>query len=218
MRGIRLRAVLFVADDGMAEIRQLHADLMAPSGFQFQRDERPLRRARQHSIAREGVARLLTRRRAPHAIRTRLIEMRIKRAGVALELSFHDRFVAFRDRFPAALQRLFGFRCFRENHQTRSLLVEPMHNPNAIARVILPLPQIIGELEIRGLLAFREARDAEEIFRFVDYDQGRVLVVDLHAGSKLGLRNREPIRANRHDITFLQWMIELRDRPPVHRH
>ena len=196
----------------------MHADLVAPSCFERQLDERSPCALREHAPVCHRVPRQVAARRAVDAVGIRLIEVRLERAALRRQLALDDRLVALLESVPRFLQRLLHQRGLRKDHQPRSLAVEAVDDPHALLRARIAEPQIFRELEIGRLLRLRLARDAQQARRLINHDEVRVLEEHLHPAAELRLRHREPVRAHRHDIALLQRMIELRHRPPVHRH
>ena len=93
-----------------------------------------------------------------------------------------------------------------------------MYDPNAIAGVPSPLPNIIRELEVSRLLRFRFACNAEKILRFVDHDERCVFKEDLHSRRQHGFRDGDKVGADSDYITGQKAVIKLSDRAVVHGH
>src|SRR5271166_1008210 len=129
-RRVSRRAILSIAENRMADRRELHANLMLPPGLQRHLEQRSLTGCPHHAIARDRQ--LATLRDAMHLERFAFHQMVAQRSARMRGRALHDGEVTFDDVFPVSLKRgLHGFApC--EHHQPRSLAIEPMYNENLL--------------------------------------------------------------------------------------
>ena len=214
--GIGFGFVFFVADDGVAEVCELNADLMAASGFEREFDERARGFAGEDAVVRDGVAREFRRWRTEYFEWIRFVEIGFHGPAVLGQATFNDGLVAFLGFVPAGLQRFLRLRGLGKNHQPGSFTVETMDDPDAFTGFLLALTEVVGELKIRGFFLLRLARDAEEIIGFVDDDDVGVFVVNGDSAGEHRAWRCKAIRANGDDIAGVKRMVELCDGAVIH--
>ena len=106
-------AVGFVADDGVAHVGEVDADLMAAAGFELEFDECVVVRAFEDLEMGDGLAGVVARRDAADAEGEFLVEMAAQRAGVTFDDTFDDGEVVATEWVPLdELGRLLGRRSF----------------------------------------------------------------------------------------------------------
>src|SRR5713101_208678 len=168
-------AVLAVADDRVADGRELHADLPAPARVERELEERRVLPAREHPVARDGRLAL----RATRGVDTEapvLDEATLERPGLLAHVALHERRVDALDRslLELGLEALLGFRGLGEDQEPRGLAVEAVDDEGACAR---PLRlEIVPEQSVGGALALALGRHGEESRRLV-HDDDRVVLV-----------------------------------------
>src|SRR5215470_13563563 len=171
-------AVLAIAHDGMADGRELHADLPPPP-----RAQRELEQARVVAVTEQLVARNgrlpLRACRGLHAQVPILHETALQRARLASHPSAHQRDV---DALHAAglelgLELTLGRLRLGEDEETRRLAIEAVHDegPRPLGREIVP------EETIGRALALSLGGDAQESWRLVDHHDVRVLMDEAQA-------------------------------------
>src|ERR1700730_17267888 len=112
---------------------------------------------------RNRMSRLRTARSTMDSEGIGFIQIGFKNTALSAWPPLDHRLVPFFRLVPGGLKTLLRRGGLRENHQTGCLAIEPMHNPDAIARVRPSLPEISGKLEVCGLLRFSLAGHAEQI-------------------------------------------------------
>ena len=80
---------------------------------------------------------------------------------------------------PVVLQPLFGLDCLGEDHETRCVLVEPVHDENLVARIFGF--QIVAEDRVGCALFDFVVSHREEAVAFIDHNDVVVLIDELHA-------------------------------------
>src|SRR5262250_551425 len=173
-------AVLAIAHDGMADSRELHADLSPPP-----RAQRELEQARVVAITEQPVARdgrfPLRARGGLHAQTPILHETALQRARLASHSSAHQRDVDALHAAGLELGLELTLRRLRlgEDEEARRLAIEAVHDEGPPAR---PLGrEIVPEETIGRALALPLGGDAEEPGGLVDHHDVRVLMDEAQA-------------------------------------
>jgi hypothetical protein len=174
------RTVDRVADDGMADRGEMDADLMRPSGFEPQRDERRGRHPPEDPPVRDGAPPFLAGPGgSPPPVSGVADEIEADRPRVGADPSLDDRHVLALDvvtpeELLESAERLPGT---GEHDRARRLLVEAVHDADVGAAPIAVLEVGVDPGEQRVLLV-RFGREGQQARRLVDDDERRVLVKD----------------------------------------
>ena len=174
------RTVDRIADDGMSDRGEVDADLVRPSGFESERDERGRRHAPENAVMRDGTPAFFPRARRPAAAVARVADqIESDRPGVAGDVPFDDRHVLALDVVAAeelleSAERLPGA---GEHDRARGVLVEPMDDADVGPPPIPVLEVRVHPGEKRVLLA-RFRREREKARGLVDDDERRILAED----------------------------------------
>lgn len=177
--GIRLRAVGNVADDGVAHVGEVDADLMAAACFDFQFDERAIGKALEHFEMGDGLAGVVAGRDAADAKREGLIHMAAQCAGVAFDDAFGNSEVFFLKAMPVLLQHAFEWLGFGEDDEPGGVAVKAVDDPHAVARVLRA--DVIGERGVGSAPFAGIERDAEPARAFIEDDDGVVFIDDFQS-------------------------------------
>ena len=161
------------------------------------------------------MPRLFALRHAVNFERVALIKVRLQHAGGFGRGTFNNCQIAFLGLVPMRLQDGLRGLSFRENHQSGRLAVQPMDDPDSLGSLSLTASQVVRQERMSRLLPLRVARHAQQIFGFLDYDQGRVLKQNLHSRWQVALGASVALVANRNQIARQLRMVESSERLPI---
>src|SRR5215472_10690945 len=173
-------AMLAITHDGMADGRELHADL-PPSP----RAQRELEQARGIAVGEQAIARdgrLAVRPRGgSHAQTPILHEPAFQHARLTPDASAHQRHVdaLHASGLELGLQLPLGRLGLGENEEARRLAIETVHDEGARARPLRR--EVIPEETVGRALPLPLGGDAQEPWGFVDHHDVRVLVDEAEA-------------------------------------
>ena len=175
--GIGHGTVGLVADDGVAHVGEVDADLMTAAGFELQFNERRVVAAFEHLEMGDGLAGVVIGRDAADTEGKLLVHMAAQGAGIA----FHDAFdygeVGFVELVPVLLEHAFHGLGLGKDYEAGGVSVEAVDDPDAVAGV--GGTDVVGERGVGGAAIAGIERDGEPACALVEHDDGLVLVHDV---------------------------------------
>ncbi len=190
------RPVAHVADDRVAELRQLDADLVAPARAELDREARHVGASLEDAVPRDGDARAPALGRRPGGVggadaKGALLDQHVaEHALVRLHDPLDDRDVAAVGvpRRELALETSLRLGRLRDDQEARGLAVEPVDDerPARWPRAL----QIRPHHAVGGALALVLGPDREEAGRLLDHEERVVLVDQAKRLGESGRRRR----------------------------
>jgi len=186
------RAVFLVTDDAMTQLFHVNTNLVLSSCFQVHFQQRVVFVALDGSIVRDCLASVV-------GILTRIdnqgfafLQVRSDGAFRFFHRSFNDCDIgSFRySRMPGILQYSFDVFSFSENHQSRGISVEAMHNEYFVCWVLFF--DVSAQKAISGFRSFLLGRNRQHACMFVDDDEIVVLKDNADAAVLFFFRDLAP--------------------------
>lgn len=176
-QGVVAAAVFLVADDGMAEVLGVDADLVLASCLKMEVHQRVIVVANQHLVMGHGVFPAVVNGAGVSDEGFVVFEPRLHGARAGFQPAFHDGHVAAVIHFllPVLLEHHGDLLVFGEEHQSRGIAVEAVDGVGPAA--LLGGGEILVEDALGGLL-FGAGAIGEEPFFFVDDHEMLVLIYD----------------------------------------
>src|SRR6266508_1490289 len=173
-------AVLPIADDGMTDGGQLHADLPPAPRAEEELEARRVLPSREHPVARDRCLAFGPARGVDAEVPV-LDQPALEPPRLPAHVAFHQRDVGSLDgaRLELVLEAPLGFRRLGEDEEPGCLAVEAMDDEGPRARPLRR--EVVPEEAVGGALALALSRHGEQPRRLVHDDEGLVLVDEAQA-------------------------------------